>query len=305
MFRTSASAVPVRPTPLPGMPQQQQQQNNQPPYSDQANANMDPFAKLNNALTLAQVKPKPAVRLLSISNFDVPSGSATNDFEVKVPFTGQIVEARLVSTFFVNSQYPVFSGNNQFSVTQTTTAPPGTTTSTITITAGSYDGATLATLLQTAFNALNGGADFTVTFSTSAQAFTISRVNGTFAMLLGNLPNSMAEVLGFARSNQTSGTTATSTLVALLTGVPIMKIRCPQLENMDMAAGDRYFAEVQWTDTFNVRHTNTFVTNPKLFKNGQIIPRLHFQFENDTVERTLYEFNGSWFRMDIEFIFYA
>lgn len=265
------------------------------------------LAAYNDAKQAATVKPSVATHLLTVCDKDVPNGlDANGACVISVPsFLSQIVELKLISTFFVNSMYNIDTHNNVFRIRIVDIAPALDSTFTVTITPKQYDGDSLATALQTALNADLAPRTFTVAFDSATYKLTFARTdgNGTFALVVDRRGD-MYDQLGFKSGTWPSAgpnTTVTSTYPINLMGPAVVYVRLNQSSNRCvMADGYDYFAEIQLADNFQSRNTNTFVTNSVVYPSSHDLKSLQLQFFLDNAARSPWNFNNMPWRLTFE-----
>jgi len=196
-------------------------------------------------------KQKTVQRLMNIDsrNRDLNAYSNSNEFK----FTLQrplknVTKLELVTAEIPNTEYLVDNTNNKIDLTDNGNAE------TITLTEGDYDADSLATELATRLNALTNGTIFTVTFSDATGKYTIggdqnfsllfstganadSIATSTDGRQVGYLQrgNSARRLLGFNIEDTTSGTSVTSTNKIMLIKHPyvVLELGPDVYENLD------------------------------------------------------------------------
>ncbi len=136
--------------------------------------------------------------------------------------TNQAISVKLVSAAIPNMRFPINSLNNTLVTTGTLTA------GTITITAGNYDGTSLAAAIQAALIAATASATLSATFSSVTGLITIA--TGDVTTIGFGSTTTMLAVLGFVASTAvTAATSIVSTYPIRLDGTTYIDIICDPL----------------------------------------------------------------------------
>lgn len=139
-------------------------------------------------------------------------GGTDEDFTITknvFNFYNRPKKVKLLSARIPYTWNNITSNNNKFNLLEPTPA-----TFNITITAGHYNGTTLAAAVQTALNASGAVNTYTVVYNTTTFKFTIS-ATGNFQLDF-TVADSMAAALGFGEVITALNNTVTSTGVAVI-----------------------------------------------------------------------------------------
>lgn len=247
--------------------------------------------RYNQVKYLASQKPALGSHLVTISDQDVAdTGLDTGGYcYVTLPgHVGQVMEAKVVASCFTNSTYNVDAHNCTFRVRCVT---PGDTTYSVSIANKQYSGDALATALQTALNLVEVGAVFTVSFDSSTYMLTTTRTDGGSFQIIVNRDHDMWRQLGLLQSVGTypvagPSTTLTSSNPIYLSGPVVLYVTVDGLNRAQTANGFNYVTEIQLSDSFLSRNSNTFVSNSIVLSNGGDIKGLRVGIFLDNKART-------------------
>jgi hypothetical protein len=184
-------------------------------------------------------KSIPRTKVISLRSRDRINGSnSISDFKVTVERISNVKNVKIQNAIIPLSFYNVNSFNNSITFNDGSLR-------TASLTLGSYTAVQLATLIQTAMNAISTLV-FTITYNSIIQKYTISSTSN-FSLIFTNQTSSLPSMLGFNYSTYASASTYTSTNVASVNKIYSQVNICSgrlSTDNQQVSSSNVYFGNL-------------------------------------------------------------